>query len=340
MKTTDFARYLTSFLGSYLPTLRNVSSNTVSSYSDTFRLFLQYYQSTVSNRIEHLTMKQFNIELITGFLEWLEKERNCSVSTRNQRLACIHAFIRYVETELPENLFELQKILAMPSKKCTHENMTYLSVEAMSALLNEPDISTKRGRRDLMLLTLLYDSGTRVQELINLSVKDVRTSAPATITLLGKGRKIRSIPLMSRTNKMLVQYLKEQQFWERPEKLDSPLFFNSRSERLTRAGITHIIKKYVDAAKNSTEIIFPEKVTPHVFRHTKAMHLLQSNINLIYIRDFLGHVSITTTEIYARADSEIKRKALEAAYVKAEAPMQPDWNDDKNLMVWLKNICK
>ena len=218
--------------------------------------------------------------------------------------------------------------------------MTYLSVEAMSALLNEPDISTKRGRRDLMLLTLLYDSGARVQELINLSVKDVRTSAPATITLLGKGRKIRSIPLMSRTNKMLVQYLKEQQFWEIPEKLDSPLFFNSRNERLTRAGITYIIQKYVDKAKNNTDIIFPEKVTPHVFRHTKAMHLLQSNINLIYIRDFLGHVSITTTEIYARADSETKRKALEAAYVNAEAPIQPDWNDDKNLMVWLKNICK
>lgn len=340
MGTSDFAKYLTSYLGTYLPGQRNVSPNTISSYSDTFRLFLQYCQDTAGIRIERFTMKQFKAELVMNFLDWMEKGRNCSVSTRNQRLACVHAFARYVQTEFPENLLELQKILGIPSKKCSHENMNYLTIDAMSVLLNLPDVTTRRGRRDLMLLTLLYDSGARVQEIIDLSVKDIRTASPATITLHGKGRKIRSVPLMSQTNKMIVQYLKENRLWERPEKLDHPLFFNNRKEQLTRAGVTYIIKKYVNAAKTTTDVTFPEKISPHVFRHTKAMHMLQSNINLIYIRDFLGHVNVTTTEIYAKADTETKRKALEEAYIQVETPDQPDWTDDKNLMEWLRDICK
>jgi len=340
MTTTEFSRYLTKFFGAYLPGQRNVSPNTIRSYSDTFRLFLQYCQSEVGIAPEKLTMQLFTSTLIEGYLGWLESERKCAISTRNQRLACIHAFVRFVQTELPANLFEMQKILGIPAKKTSHASMSFLSPEAMSALLKSPDTTKKQGRRDLMILTLLYDSGARVQELIDLSVGDIRTDAPATITLYGKGRKIRTVPLMSQTTDLLVQYLKEQNLFGKPEKKSSPLFTNSRKERLSRAGIAYILKKYVSLAESKTNIVFPEKISPHVLRHTKAMHMLQSNINLIYIRDFLGHVNVTTTEIYAKADVEVKRKALEAAYIKTEIPEQPEWINDKSLMEWLKNLCR
>jgi len=340
MIMTEFSRYLTKFLGAYLPGQRNVSLNTIKSYSDTFRLFLQYCQSEAGIVPEKLTMQLFNSSLIEGYLGWLERERKCSISTRNQRLACIHAFVRFVQTEVPANLFEMQKILGIPSKKTSPASMSFLTPEAMSALLKSPDTTKKRGRRDLMILTLLYDSGARVQELINLSVDDIRTDKPATITLYGKGSKIRTVPLMSQTTDLLVQYLKEQNLFGKPERKSSSLFTNSRKERLSRAGIAYILNKYVTLAKANTNVVFPDKISPHVLRHTKAMHMLQSNINLIYIRDFLGHVNVTTTEIYAKADVEVKRKALEAAYIKAEIPEQPEWIDDKCLMEWLKNLCR
>lgn len=139
---------------------------------------------------------------------------------------------------------------------------------------------------------------------------------------------------------MFIGYLKEQNLFGKNEKRNLPVFTNSRKERLSRVGIAYILKKYFALAKANTEIVYPDRISPHVLRHTKAMHMLQSNINLIYIRDFLGHVNVTTTEIYAKADVEVKRKALEAAYVQAEIPKQPEWIDDKSLMEWLKNLCK
>lgn len=340
MISTDFSRYLTKFLGSYLSGQRNVSPNTIKSYSDTFRLFLQYCQNVVGITPEKLTMKLFSSSLIKGYLDWLESERKYAISSRNQRLACIHAFVRFVQTEVPETLFELQRILGIPLKKAAHASISYLTADSMSALLKAPDTTTKQGRRDLMILTLLYDSGARVQELIDLSVCDVRTDKPATITLHGKGRKVRTVPLMSHTTDMLIGYLKEQNLFERSEKRNFPVFTNSRKERLSRVGIAYILDKYFALAKANSENVFPDRISPHVLRHSKAMHMLQSNINLIYIRDFLGHVSVTTTEIYAKADVEVKRNALESAYVKAEIPEQSEWIDDKSLMEWLKNLCK
>lgn len=340
MITTDFSRYLTKFLGAYLPGQRNLSPNTIKSYSDTFRLFLQYCKDTAGIAPEKLTMNLFNSNLIEGYLDWLKSERQYAISSRNQRLACIHAFVRFVQTEAPANLFELQRILGIPSKKTVQPSISYLSVDAMTALLKAPDTTTKHGRRDLMILTLLYDSGARVQELINLSVCDIRTDKPATITLYGKGRKVRTVPLMNRTNDMLILYLKEHNLFERNEKRNFPVFTNSRNERLSRVGVAYILNKYFTLAKADSEIVYPDRISPHVLRHTKAMHMLQSNINLIYIRDFLGHVNVSTTEIYAKADVEVKRRALEAAFVKAEIPEQAEWIDDKSLMEWLKNLCK
>jgi site-specific recombinase XerD len=340
MVNTDFSKYLTAYLSRYLPGQRNVSENTIKSYRDTFRLFLTFCKETKGIKPEKLTMDMINSLLINEFLEWIENERKCSISTRNQRLAGIHAFIRYVQIETPENLLSYQKILHMPPKKGMHKPMSYLTPEALAAILSEPDRNTSKGRRDLLLLTLLYDSGARVQELINLRVRDVRVEKPATVTIIGKGRKVRCIPLMTKTRSMVESYLQEHSLWQHAEKLDCLVFVNSRGEKLTRAGISYIINKYVLKAKEHSQILFPENISPHVFRHSKAMHMLQANINLIYIRDFLGHSNVTTTEVYAKADANAKRQALEKAYNPVIHDDFPDWTEDKNLMDWLQTICK
>lgn len=341
MKVTDFSLFLTKYLGEYLPGQRNVSHNTIRSYSDTFRLFLHYCEEEKGINTEKLTLSKFDAKLVSDFLNWLETERKCGPRTRNQRLAGIHSFVRYIQPDVPMYLKEMQRILGIPNKKMETPSLGYLSVEATSALFKMPESESKAGRRDLMILVLLYDTGARVQELVDLTVRDVRTMSPATVTLHGKGRKIRSIPIMSDTNKMMIQYLREQRLMNRPEMLDFPLFFNRKHEKMTRAGITYILNKYFCAAKaNNPQIVFPDRITPHVLRHTKAMHMLQSGINLIYIRDYLGHVNVSTTEIYAKADAEIKRKALEASAIKARLPEtdQGDWCTNKSLMEWLKDL--
>lgn len=340
MKTTDFAEYLTSYFSVWLPGQRNLSSNTILSYRDTFRLLLVYCKTVRGINPEKLTVKMLTESLVSEFLQWLEDGRGCSITTRNQRLAAIHAFVRYLQLEAPEQLLEFQRILAIPSKKASHKPVEYLSPDALSAVLSCPELSTPKGRRDLAVLTLLYDSGARVSELADLTVRDVRLDAPSTLTLHGKGRKTRCVPLMSKTTALMRSYFAEQDLLDRSEKLDAPVFFNSRGEKLTRAGIAYILDKYVKRVKNDCSVLLPESVSPHCMRHSKAVHMLQANVNLIYIRDFLGHVNISTTEIYAKVDAQAKRSALEKAYVSDNHTGYPEWNDNKDLMSWLNNLCK
>ena len=339
MRESDFARLLTSYLSKFLPSQRNLSANTIKSYRDTFRLFLIFCQDQEGIKTEKICLAGISDRMILSFLDWIETKRSCSIATRNQRLAALHAFFRYAQAESPENLLMYQKILHIPFKKDSEHRVSYLTPDGMKLLLSMPDTRTRNGRRDLILMTLLYDSAARVQELIDLKVRDIRFESPATIILHGKGRKVRCIPLMTKTSSMLESYLKESNLWEKPERLDSYLFFNSRQEQLTRAGISYIIDKYYTQASQNGGAILPERISPHVFRHTKAMHLLQANINLIYIRDFLGHSNVTTTEIYAKADAEIRRKLLEKAYINLSPSDLPEWNDDKDLMTWLQELC-
>jgi site-specific recombinase XerD len=339
MKTNDFARYLTHYLSIYLPGQRNLSGHTIASYRDTFKLLLTFCQHEKSISPECLTLAHINDDLILGFLAWIEAARKCSIATRNQRLAAIHAFFRYVQTETPERLLMYQRILAIPLKKTGKPAVSYLTTEALESILQQPDRTTPAGRRDLLVLTVLYDSGARVSELTDLLARDIRLTQPATITLRGKGRKVRHVPLMTKTASLLRDYLEERRLTA-AHRLDHPLFFNSRRQKLTRAGVSYIINKYVKAVREQNTTLLPDKVSPHVFRHTKAMHLLQTNVNPVYIRDFLGHASVTTSEIYARADDRMKRLALEKAYSPIEAANLPAWQEDKNLLHWLQSLCR
>lgn len=340
MKQTDFARTLTCYLSEFLQWQRNVSTNTIKTYRDTFKQLLFYMDTECKIRSEYLTFNRINSETIKNFLFWLENTRGVGVNTRNQRLAAIHSFYRYVQSEHPEILFECQKILGIPFKKRQQGIIEHLTQENLQLLLKQPDITSKRGRRDLAIMVTLYDTGARIQELIDLKACDVRLSKPATITLTGKGNKKRCVPIMDKTCSLLEKYMNEHHLLENG-KQNYHLFYNNRSHPFTRPGISYILEKYFNIAKESnTKSVFPQSIHPHMLRHTKALHLLEAGVNLIYIRDFLGHVNVTTTEVYLRVDTEMKRKALESMYIDVVSQDIPLWNEDTNLLTWLQDFCK
>ncbi len=336
MKPTDFAGHLTDFLSVYLPCQKNASRNTIASYRDAFKLLLRYCQDSRGIPVEKLTMDMLSHGLVTDFLEWLESDRKCSISSRNQRLAAIHSFFRYAQYEEPKGLMNFQKVIAVPQKKAPKPAIPHLTPEMMQTLLAQPDRNTVKGRRDMTLMCTLYDSGCRVQELADLKVRDVITGSPAVLVLTGKGDKTRRVPLMKNTLSLLQHYIQEQSL-DKPWKSDYPLFINKQHNRLTKEGISYIISCYVGPAREVLPAV-PEKVTPHMFRHSKAMHLLQAGVSLIYIRDFLGHEDIKTTEIYAKCDTELKRIAIENAYPDLVDSTLPDWSRDASLLEWLSRL--
>lgn len=336
MKPTDFAKHLTEFLSVYLPSHKNVSKNTICSYRDTFKLLIKYCQEAKSIPAERITMDVLSSELLTDFLEHLEIDRKCSISTRNQRLAAIHSFFRYVQAEEPAGIFHFQKVIAIPVKKSKKAMIEHLTPEAMELLLKQPDRHTPKGRRDLTLMSVLYDSGARVQELIDIRVCDVILQTPAVIILTGKGTKTRRVPIMKNTASLLRNYLLENKL-DRPWKNEYPLFTNNQHKKLTKEGVAYIIAKYVELARKTSTIV-PPKVNAHMFRHSKSMHLLQAKVNLIYIRDFLGHVDLKTTQVYVKTDTETKRKAIENAYPDLIDSDLPDWSKDHALLSWLSEL--
>ncbi len=288
MKQTDFAKTITSYLTDYLPGQRNVSPNTIKSYRDTLKQFLVFMKEEQGIRPDRVSFTTVTTHSIKKFLNWLESYKNVSTSTRNQRLAAIHSFFRYAQTENPEILFESQKILGITFKKKQQQTIPHLSMDQLACLFDQPDTSTKRGRRDLALMITLYDAGARVQELIDLKACDVRLVQPATITLIGKGNKKRSVPILDKTRKILEGYMTENHLLDNGRQ-QSPLFHNSIYQAFTRPGITYILNKYFQKAKSKhREEIFPNRLHPHMLRHSKALHLLELGVNLIYIRDLLG----------------------------------------------------
>ncbi len=336
MKPTDFAKYLTDFLSAYLPNQKNVSKNTIYSYRDTFKLLINYCQTMKAIPVERITLNVLSSVLLIDFLAWLEMDRQCSISTRNQRLAAIHSFFRYVQAEEPTGIFNYQKISAIPIKKALKTVVEYLIPEAIKLLLEQPDKRTRKGRRDLTLISMLYDSGARVQEVCDIKVRDVILQAPAVLILTGKGNKIRRVPVMTNTATLLQRYILENSL-DKPWRNEEPLFANNQHHKLTKEGVAYILAKYVALARKTSTII-PGKVKVHMLRHSKAMRLLQAGVNIIYIRDFLGHVDVKTTEIYARADTETKRRAIENLYPDLIDSSLPDWSKDQALLSWLSEL--
>lgn len=282
--------------------------------------------------LERLRIRDFSPGLIREYLSWLERDRGCGISTRNQRLAALRSFFKYVSVEAPENMLLCQKIVNIPYAKKEQAAVCYLTTEEMAKLLRQPDQSSSIGRRDLCFLSLLYDTGARVSEILSLKVRDVHLSTPAKVILYGKGRKLREVPILPNTALHLQQYLTEHKL-SAPEKLDRTLFVNRQGNPLTRAGATYILNKYVQMAELDTH------VSPHILRHTKAMHLLEAGINIFYIKDLLGHEDISTTEVYAKASIETQRRALEKHSL-VMPPATPSWVTNTDTLEWLKALGK
>ena len=336
---TDFARCVTRFLTSHLPSERNLSPLTIKSYSFSLKMFIGYLDSFEGLKPDRVELKDITAEKVRAFLASISKSGNVSHSTNNQRLSALKTFVRYAVLEYPAFIHEGQRILAISSKRGPEHEIVYLEKDAMKALLAIPDQSTVRGRRDLALLTILYDTGARVEELINLKVKDIRLVHPETVTLAGKGRKTRTVSIMAETARVVESYMQDRDFLEQRTCGELHLFNSTNRASFTRPGIAKILKRHFISAKQSNPSInFPDDIHPHAMRASKAIHLLESGISLIVIRDFLGHVSVSTTQVYLRVNNQTKRDAIAKAYPSLVEAV-PAWRENSDLMSLLKEMC-
>ena len=331
--TADFSSLITGFLTDYLPYQRNYSKNTILSYRDTFKLFVHFITEYKCIKLNRFSMGDFNRNTIMEFLEWL-RSRKSSVSTTNQRLAALKSFAEYAGTECIENLSSVQSVQNIKSAKSVLSEIVYLSSEQIKTLINKPDLNDSTGLRHRTVLTLLYDSGCRVQELCSLNIRDIDTKS-ALVHLHGKGNKHRTVTVSFNTAKLVGEYIKRQR---NIQDLSQPLLLNRQHKRLSRDGVNYIIGKYVQQIKCSDDT-FPDDIHAHVFRHSKAMHMLAAGINIVYIRDFLGHEDISTTMIYAKADNRLKNEAITALAPKVTQEMEfPDWTKDHDLLSFLNSL--
>lgn len=337
MTTPDLGTLLRDFFEQHLVAHRGLSSHTVLAYRDTWKLFLQFTSRRQRKSCASLTLAELTADTVRRFLDYLEHERHNSISTRNNRLAAVHAFFQYVAQTEPRDLAHCQSVLAVPFKRHAQHVPDYLEQKEVLQIFSQINCRTALGRRDDSLLRLLYNTGMRAQELVSLDVNHVRFSRPYLVRILGKGRKERTCPLWTETIQALKTYLVE-----RAVRLDAavPLFVNVHDNRLTRFGLRHIIAHRVAEAANVCPSLFTRKVTPHTWRHTTAMHLLQSNVDLNMIRSWLGHASIETTNTYVEIDLEMKRKTLQS--VEKLIPTMPrrkcSWQADDKLMSWLAKL--
>ncbi len=330
----DFQDYLTTFFTKYITLQRGLSENSVASYSDAFILFFRYCQEIHAIRQEKMSFATMSKGLVSGFCDWLEQDRNCSTTTRNLRLTALQTFFRYVQAEAPQHAALCRDILGIKAKKNTRKPPSHLQGIEIKMLLAEPDVRTKEGLRDLAILALLYDTGTRIGELINLRVGDVTINKIATARVIGKGNKMRLVPISPETANIITAYLKSDKI--NSKNAEQPLFVNRSMNKLTRPGVTYILKKYVNLAKANNPGYFTKDVTPHIIRHSKATQLLLSGVNLVYIRDFLGHTSVITTEHYAKTNPEFMRKAIEKASPSFEIANDYSKEEKQELTEFLK----
>ncbi len=329
MKTNDFAYYIQKFFVQYMPDEIGASINTLASYRDSYILLLRFLKERYEMPAEKVAIKDLTRDKVMAFLDWLEKERSCSVYTRNNRLAAIHSFIKYLQYEYPDYAEEYIKILRIPFKKGKRTEMAWLPPEAIKELFNQCDTLSTKGYRDYFMLYLMYETGIRVSEVLNIQIKDFRKTKPYHLKVLGKGNKERLIPLQEFVIDKLKKYLELNGWLDGPE--THLLFVNPSGGQLTRQGVACVLKKYVEKARKSKPELFPNKISPHTLRHSKAMHLVQQDVNLIYIRDLLGHESIVTTQVYARADSKRKYDAIVGAYQELVTKEEPEWHNSSTL---------
>ena len=315
----NFSYYLSHFLKEYLVVERNVSSKTIRSYKTTFQMLITYFVEKKNLKLTDITFENVTKEMILDFLNYLEEKKN-SIRTRNQRLAAIHSFYQYCSADEIEHIENIQKILSIKTKKYEKKAQEYLTKEEVQTLLARIDTSTKIGRRNLLVLSLLYDTAARAEEIIHLKLEDIRLEEQLVI-LTGKGNKQRIVPIMENTKKLIIQYLKE-------NKIESGYLFQNKMKLPMNETFIRDIVKSKD-----------KKLSPHIFRRSRATHLLEAGVNILYIQELLGHEDISTTQEYAKVIEKNKIEAIKKVSSNlGETEQLPDWNDDKDLLNQLLNL--
>ena len=323
---TSLSTLITDFFIIYLADERKVSRHTVFAYRDTMKMLLSFAANFKNRTIDRLCIEDLSVDVILQFLSHLETARENSVRTRNARLAAIHSFYRYILSREPALSSFAQRVLTIPLKKTIHPVLGYLSEEEIKHILSQVDRSMIDGERDYVVLALLYDTGARIQELLDLRPTDFRFDSPAFVKITGKGRRERLCPLLPQTARLVASFLSEQR---RLRKYKDTLFMNHCGQKLSRHGVRYILKKYLSGAQQKIPALGRCGISPHTLRHAKAMHLLQSGLHLITIKDIIGHADVKSTEIYVQIDLEMKRKALErtgtpSRVKKLRCPLAPD----------------
>jgi len=322
------------FLLEHLIAERNLSRNTQRSYRDTLALLIPYAAAQQKTSVDRLDVFGLSSHVLRGFLDHLEQVRKSSIRTRNQRLAAIHAMARFIAERSPEHIAWCSEIRAIPFKRFTRNELTYLDKSEMDALLAAPNCRTKQGQRDHALLLFLYNSGARVSEAASLLIGDLNLRADqiGDVQLRGKGSKMRRCPLWPATVNVLLNLVRDRS-------PDQPVFLNRLGQAITRHGIHSMLRNHVRTASASHPSLLGRPISPHTIRHTTATHLLRSGVDINTIRAWLGHVSIDTTNIYAEVD--LQRKAEVLAHCNAlrtTSSNKKRWRDDPSLMAFLRSL--
>lgn len=333
MKIATLDYWLHAFFHEWLAQQRNLSHHTVMSYRDTWRLFLRFIAQGRRRSVSNLKIEELSANEVLAFLRHSEEERKVTIGTRNCRLAAIRSFFRFVGDREPLVLSQCAEVLRIPTKKAPTSEVHYLDVDEVTAILRQPDRSTLEGQRDHALLALLYNTGARIQETLDLCPRSVRFRSPAQVTLLGKGRKQRICPIWPETADLLSALLKRQ-----PRLDDEPIFRNRYGQPLGAAGVRFKLKDYVRRAAVRVPSLKGKHVGPHTFRHSMGVAMVAAGIDVTVIRSLFGHVSLDTTNHYARANLETKRRALQQIEVSTRPGKPPRWKRDPDLMSWLNSL--
>jgi integrase/recombinase XerD len=327
-RPNSLALALKGFLSDYLPRVRGTSPHTILSYRDAIKLLLVHLSRKKGIPVANLTIEEIGVTEIVAFLDYLERDRNNGVGTRNRRLAALHSFFRYVAETRPVRIEQCQRILNIPFKRASVRPVEYLEFEEIKEVLAEIDRSKVVGRRDYLLLTLMFNTGARVQEVLDLRVNNLQLSRPASVRIFGKGRKERICPIWPETAQLLREHTQGMDG-------NARVFANHIGGPLTRFGVRYILSKHLQNAAS----LRGKRLHPHSLRHSTAVHLLKSGVDLSTIANWLGHSSVNTTNKYASMDMDMKRLALEKAQPLTDTTQEAgSWKKDPDILAWLESL--
>ncbi len=338
MRSRALGSLVHAFFVDYLQVQKRLRPSSVRSYRDGLRLFLQFVAQDRGRKITRLSLEDLTFERVLAFLGHLEERRGNHIRTRNQRLAVLHAFFVYLAQQIPEMLAEAERVTAIPTKRVPPPEAHHLDRDQVQSLFAHLPSEGRHSLRDRALLLLLYNTGARVQEVADLRVKNLELESPPRVALHGKGDKWRFCPLWAATAAQLRCLVEREGTQGAP---DCPVFTSRRGTPLTRFGIYKIVRRHASHLDRPAHGAEKRRITPHVFRHTAAVHLLEAGVDVNVVRGWLGHVSLDTTHRYAEITVKAKQAAMEACEPPIEAsgcPRRSVWRNDNALLTWLDSL--